>query len=834
MARVSFRLRKASGGAALRNDVTRTLEDGAIDTGVSATTLTSATANFFENDVGADITVVGAGPAAADLVTTIASVTNATTVELTDAASTTVSGATFSIVADDTDGLRADGLQIAPGSTVTAAESFFEATSSCYGEVSLAWDLPIVTTLLTATPEPRQYVVVYSPFGPPETIVSGSVIAEGNDSFSITHKGLTGGEFAYYTLFVRYQSTADDYYERVTTVSEMVPFNYGSTIDMWNRIPSYYRDLDTRNGSIPSAAKVACMGFDNYGDNVGPLLSFISIFGFEMDRTRSLAAHTARSKDPQYADTSSLEYLAQELGTIIDLDDLGAIRLRKLLNDIGSYRRSKGTEAGVEFAVRSITGNDAEVDEVNRSIDINAGRVNFITDPKNTKSPTDIETTAVAEFGEAESAERVGIAFPSSSTRYPRTDLLSSAEFVAATPGLEAVGTAEDASDLGVQTNNNVTDVEGATTYTGTADPDVVVPSGHMLAVNDDTSVATNYIDWSVTGTSLDLTFAQQPMVCGVVFSVTETTPAATRTIAGYGIGGAGEFSINQNTSGDIFASFYDDISNGGDTPAFTPTLNTLYYAQAYLDSTWDNLYLKVYDATGEVFSTSLDFSTDPTDPYSPTNIRIADHAGGLEMVHLTYGQKGLRAWDDGLTISQEWLIGQRTASGGTLYTLDSPVTLSAGETIYFSVHSGVGVLGNLTMARMVDTVDPTIVYGYTDLYGISGGVPYFAIPVTSSGTGNVEFFVKDNSTFGNSLYLLEKNTEGPYFDGSVIRGGWLDGNPTFTDFRWQGGAANENNDESLYSEDYERSKQVYETVYQSTLPVDVAPLYIVTHNNLP
>lgn len=67
--------------------------DGAITS--STTTLTSATAAFVAADVGKIITVKGAGAAGVNLNTTIASINSGTSVELTDAASTTVSSAVY-------------------------------------------------------------------------------------------------------------------------------------------------------------------------------------------------------------------------------------------------------------------------------------------------------------------------------------------------------------------------------------------------------------------------------------------------------------------------------------------------------------------------------------------------------------------------------------------------------------------------------------------------------------------------------------------------------------------------------------------------------------------
>ncbi len=81
------------------------VEDGAITSG--ATTFTSATAGFASADVGKSIAVFNAGASTASLHTTIASYTNSTTVELTDAAGTTVSSAVSQIGTDDAAAIQA-------------------------------------------------------------------------------------------------------------------------------------------------------------------------------------------------------------------------------------------------------------------------------------------------------------------------------------------------------------------------------------------------------------------------------------------------------------------------------------------------------------------------------------------------------------------------------------------------------------------------------------------------------------------------------------------------------------------------------------------------------
>ena len=80
-------------------------EDGAITS--SDNTFTSANAAFTSDDVGKLIYINGAGAAGAVLSTTIASYTSSTEVELTDAASTTVSGAVYYYATDDTTEIQA-------------------------------------------------------------------------------------------------------------------------------------------------------------------------------------------------------------------------------------------------------------------------------------------------------------------------------------------------------------------------------------------------------------------------------------------------------------------------------------------------------------------------------------------------------------------------------------------------------------------------------------------------------------------------------------------------------------------------------------------------------
>lgn len=299
--------------------------------------------------------------------------------------------------------LRADGLQTAPAAFTT---STFSATSTCYGEAELEWEVPIVAFEdLTATPDVTGIVLVYSSEGEPETIASGKILVESTDTFEYTHTGLMEGRWAYYTLFVHYQSTGgDSYYEKAASLAVIVPKDYGSTNALWKRIPEYYRNQDTSLGDFDYDPDCIGSVITSSDQRVGPLLKFLSIFGFEMDRMRTLLDYQMVAYDPALANSEHLDALSQQLGVDLLSNALGARRLRSLLNDIGVFRRSKGTASSIEFFGQALAGSDITVDEATGEITVYSQRVNYITDPKDGSTITthraayNTEATAPAAF----------------------------------------------------------------------------------------------------------------------------------------------------------------------------------------------------------------------------------------------------------------------------------------------------------------------------------------------------------------------------------------------------------------------------------------------------
>lgn len=247
--------------------------------------------------------------------------------------------------------------------------SFFEATVTDYNEVVLTWDAPL-TDLSKVTNEDlvvaTELVIVYSNDGEPQTISDGQILVSDSTSQKHVHR-VESGAWAYYTLFVKFQSQAGDlYYEPSAKLGVLTPRRYGSLDYLYSRIPEYYRILD---GDLD----------EGYG---GPLYRYLSIFGYEIDRVRTIIDHLMVMKDPQVANSEVLDYISQDLGIGVRVDELGTARLRTLINIIGYLRRSEGTSYSLELAIQALTNSDVEIDLINKEVKVYAQRVNLIKDPQ--------------------------------------------------------------------------------------------------------------------------------------------------------------------------------------------------------------------------------------------------------------------------------------------------------------------------------------------------------------------------------------------------------------------------------------------------------------------
>ena len=285
---------------------------------------------------------------------------------------------------DSDSALRSDGFVFA----VTGGEEIleFNAVASTYNSVNLSWsiiELTNKTTIVDGDSGIFEIVLVYSKTGFPETVSDGVVIKTqtyNDEIYAVTHTPVDSGRWAYYSLFLHWNQNGTgpagiNWYERVATLQELVPNNYGSSNILWNRIPTYYRtsDVEGRND-------------DPTGQNHGHLQRFIEIFGFEIDRTRTLINSVMTQYDPSLTESESIDQLANMFGLEIGVNDIGVSRTRQILQDIGYYRQRKGTIEATKQYITAISGCRVDVVESTTSprytFRVYAERENLVADSK--------------------------------------------------------------------------------------------------------------------------------------------------------------------------------------------------------------------------------------------------------------------------------------------------------------------------------------------------------------------------------------------------------------------------------------------------------------------
>ena len=271
----------------------------------------------------------------------------------------------------------------------TADVSTFQASAIQYNAVFLNWVLSEAFTTVADIGSGESglvgVVLVYSKTGAPETVVDGQVIFSGSEN-SYLHQNSTpytsnnetlfllepeSGKWSYYTLFGYYNTDGVNgsyFYERLASLEVIVPKNYGSTDDLWSRIPAYYRELDLGNG--------------------GQLYKYVSVFGFEVDRIKTLIDNVMVQYDPLTAETQSIEQLSQMVGLELAPSDIGTSKTRALLYDVGYLRKSKGTIQGVRDYLTAVSGSEVDIIYNGASaapyytIRVHSERANLVADPR--------------------------------------------------------------------------------------------------------------------------------------------------------------------------------------------------------------------------------------------------------------------------------------------------------------------------------------------------------------------------------------------------------------------------------------------------------------------
>lgn len=253
----------------------------------------------------------------------------------------------------------------------TSDVSEFSAIAVEYNAVKLEWTLTEPFLEIESIAEGNSglvgVAVVYSETGYPETVADGKVIVSGplneylhqeqlpivTDAGTVYIEEPAPGKWAYYTLFAYFNVDGIDgtfFYERLASLEVIVPFDYNSRSELWNRIPLYHREADSATAYL-----------DPFNRGRGQLQRFLDVFGFELDITRTLMDSMMVQYDPLMAESEAVEELAMMVGLELNVDDIGVSRTRALLHDIGYIRRQKGTLNTTKAYLTAVSGGDVTV-----------------------------------------------------------------------------------------------------------------------------------------------------------------------------------------------------------------------------------------------------------------------------------------------------------------------------------------------------------------------------------------------------------------------------------------------------------------------------------------
>ncbi len=269
----------------------------------------------------------------------------------------------------------------------TVSVGTFSASAIEHNGVLLSWELsdPFVNVADIGTGESGllSVLVVYSKTGYPRTVLDGKVIFEGatssylhQESYDITTDlGVVeinepeSGQWAYYSLFGYFNNdgvNGDYFYQNLSSLQELVPYDWGSKQELWNKIPFYYREADAQNNN--------------------QFARFLDTFSFEIDRTRTLINNLMVQYDPAFSSADVVDQLAKTIGLELSVNDIGVSKVRALLNDIGILRRTKGTLGTTEDYLTAVSGANITTftgaSAPYYTFAVHAERINLVANPR--------------------------------------------------------------------------------------------------------------------------------------------------------------------------------------------------------------------------------------------------------------------------------------------------------------------------------------------------------------------------------------------------------------------------------------------------------------------
>lgn len=235
-------------------------------------------------------------------------------------------------------------------------------------QIDLEWvlDTPLVSEPTETSP--IELYIVVNQYGEPLTVEDGVTVFSCTASNFIDkyrHSSILykPGTWLYYGFYIRYSDGTSEWFERAASLRVQIPRYYQSLENLWQHVPEYYRALD-------------------YSEGNGDLRKFLSLFGWELDKVRTLIDSLVSINDPLTSPTPSLDAIASQLGVPTNSNEIGTSRLRNVLVNIFNLRQRKGTAEGIAAFIAAITGCRTRFDSATNTFYVYTQRVNLLSDPK--------------------------------------------------------------------------------------------------------------------------------------------------------------------------------------------------------------------------------------------------------------------------------------------------------------------------------------------------------------------------------------------------------------------------------------------------------------------
>jgi hypothetical protein len=225
----------------------------------------------------------------------------------------------------------------------------FTAFSSGYGRISLSWTNP--------TGDWSQIRVLRNSYGFPVSAADGIVVVDefidqapteyldAGDIIDGELQLLTEGKFYYYSIFVR-ENINFTWLRAANAVGVSVQ-NFNTSNDLYNYLPDSYK-VNSLTGDVLSET-----------DNLF-LKSFLNIFGFEYDLTKTYALNVLNLYKTESLPGSLLPQMLEQFGGCFE-PEVGLKQQRVLLRNLFNVYKNKGTYDGLLTFVKSFSGYDAEI-----------------------------------------------------------------------------------------------------------------------------------------------------------------------------------------------------------------------------------------------------------------------------------------------------------------------------------------------------------------------------------------------------------------------------------------------------------------------------------------